>query len=260
MQLPPLPRGPYRRHPQDMPHRFDRWLDSDAGRALLHEERELLADWLPRLVGQRAVSVGSCACRDMLEGIRIPWCCNVTPPELGRGQVQAQAKALPIAKNSVDVLLLHHGLEFQDEPHQVLREAAGCVAPGGMIAVVSFQPVSLLGLARWFRPGARRRPGWVGRYFTPYRVSDWLQVLGFEVEGLASGFHNLPLGERGRRRLAWLEWLGRRLWWRHGACYLLVARKRAAMVRPLAPSFRRGEPSRPTVISVPVARWQRNVE
>lgn len=274
MQLPPLSRSPFRRQPDDMTRRFDAWLESEAGQAVLDAERTMLADWLPKLVGQRAMEISGGRGRDMLAGIRLPWRCSVNPVHLGGGpepaaedghgtrpvRLEACPLALPVAKNSVDVVLLHHGLEFQDNPHQVLREAARCVAPGGVIAVLGFHPLSPLGLARWLR-GGDGRPGWNGRYFRPYRVSDWLHVLGFEVEGLAGGFYNLPLADRGRARLRWLEWLGRRLWWRFGGVYLLVARKRAAMMRPLAPQ-RAFSRQRPTVVSVPVARWrqERNTE
>lgn len=260
MRLPPLARRPFRRHPEDMPTRFDHWLDSEAGAAALAAERAMLDDLLPRLVGQRAVEVAGGRSRDMLAGIRLPWRCAITAQGFANGQVHASAQALPLAKNSVDVMLLHHGLEFHDVPHQVLREAARCVAPGGVLAVIGFHPFSLMGLARWGCFGGQR-PGWSGRYFRPYRISDWLHVLGFEVEGLASGFHNLPLSDHGRRRLRWLEWLGERFWWRHGGIYLLVARKRAAMLRPLMPA-RRFQHAPPSVISVPVARWrqQRNPE
>lgn len=277
MQLPPLSRAPFRRQPEDMVRRFDHWLESEAGQAVLTAERAMLADWLPKLVGQRAMEISGGRNRDLLAGVRLPWRCAVTPVRLGAERrsaeptenaegspavcLEACPQALPVAKNSIDAVLLHHGLEFQDNPHQVLREAAGCVAPGGTIAVVGFHPLSVLGLARWLRGGGRRRPGWSGRYFRPYRVSDWLHVLGFEVEGIASGFYNLPLADRGRARLRWLEWLGVRLWWRFGGVYLLVARKRAAMMRPLAPQRGFGR-QRPTVVSVPVARWrqERNTE
>ncbi|MBM7335331.1 MAG: methyltransferase domain-containing protein [Alcanivorax sp.] len=280
MQLPPLSRAPFRRQPEDMVRRFDHWLESEAGQAVLAAERAMLADWLPKLVGQRALEISGGRGRDLLAGIRLPWRCSVMPvhcadqpdgdPAGGADsvtgaerppvRVKACPQALPVAKNSVDVVLLHHGLEFQDNPHRVLREAASCVAPGGTIAVVGFHPLSVMGLARWLRGGASR-PGWSGRYFRPYRVSDWLHVLGFEVEGLAGGFYNLPLADRGRARLRWLEWLGGKLWWRFGGVYLLVARKRAAMMRPLAPQ-RAFSRQRPTVVSVPVARWrqERNTE
>lgn len=250
MRLPPLARRPFRRHPQDMAERFDRWLDSEAGTAVLDAERKMLTELLPRLVGQRAVEVAGGRSRDMLAGIRLPWRCAITADGFPNGQVHAAAQALPVAKNSVDVVLVHHALEFHDTPHQVLGEAARCVAPGGVVVVVGFHPFSPLGLARWWRLGGRR-PGWSGRYFRPHRITDWLRVLGFEVEGLASGFYNLPLADRGRARLRWLEWLGERCWWRYGGVYLLVARKRAVIMRPLAPS-RGFQRQQPTVVSMSV--------
>lgn len=268
MQLPPLSRSPFRRQPADMLERFNEWQDTQAGQAVLEAERAIVAEWTPRLVGQRAVEVSGGRCQDMLRDIRLPWRCSVTPMPVEGGRqatsrvaLEACPQSLPIAKNSVDVVLLHHCLEFHDAPHQVLREAARCVAPGGVLAVVGFHPLSIRGLARWFRRGGQR-PGWNGRYFRPYRVSDWLNVLGFEVEGVASGFYNLPVGDRGRARLRWLDWLGRRFWWRNGGVYLLVARKRAAMMRPLPATAGFSRQQGPTVVSVPVARWrqQRNTE
>ena len=70
------------------------------------------------------------------------------------------------------------------------------------------------------------------------------------------------VGDRGRARLRWLDWLGRRFWWRNGGVYLLVARKRAAMMRPLPATAGFSRQQGPTVVSVPVARWrqQRNTE
>ena len=57
MQLPPLSRSPFRRQPDDMTRRFDAWLESEAGQAVLDAERTMLADWLPKLVGQRAMEI-----------------------------------------------------------------------------------------------------------------------------------------------------------------------------------------------------------
>ena len=256
MQLPPLSRIPFGRHPADAPQRFDAWLEEPAGQAVIRAERRLLADWAPRLVGQRALEVGPGRNRNLLQDARLPGRWSLAFGGHAQAHLCGSLEALPIARNSLDALLLHHCLEFHDAPHQVLREAASCVAPGGMLAVIGFQPLSAMGLARWFTAG-RPRPAWVGRYFRPCRLNDWLQVLGFEVEGQAAGFHTLPLSDRGRARLCWLDWLGRHLWWRHAGVYLLVARKRAAMVRPLMTTDRRFRRQRPTVITVPLARWRR---
>ncbi|EKF74901.1 hypothetical protein A11A3_06705 [Alcanivorax hongdengensis A-11-3] len=252
MQLPPLNRVPFSAPPPDSAERFDAWLEEEPGQALLAEERDMLADWLPRQVGQRAVEVGCGRGRDMLSGIPLPWRTSVAAPGFEGAGIIGEPHQLPLAKASVDVMLLHHCLEFTRDPHRVLREAARTVAPGGALAVMGFHPVSALGLSRWL-PG-RPRPPWAGRYFTPGRTTDWLQVLGFEVDGMASGFYTVPFSALARGRLRLLAWLGHFLWPRHGGSYLLVARKRAGMMRPL-PSRQRGA-RRPTVIPVPVARWR----
>ena len=76
---------------------------------------------------------------------------------------------------------------------------------------------------------------------------------------MASGFYTIPFGSQGRQRMRLFEWLGSMLWPRHGGTYLLVARKRAGVVKPL-PSRQRKVP-RNTVVPVPVARWgQQNRE
>ncbi|MDX1803168.1 MAG: methyltransferase domain-containing protein [Alcanivorax sp.] len=242
----------FRSPPADLCERFDVWLNCEPGEALLREERDMLCDWLPRQVGQRAVEISCGQGRELLEGCPLPWRTTITQPQFAGGKLHSRLDCLPLAKASVDVMLLHHCLEFRGQPHQVLREAARCVAPGGTLAIVGFHPLSAMGLSRWLH--WRQRPAWSGRFFTPDRITDWLQVLGFEVDGMASGFYTMPLSAPARRRLRVLEWLGGTFWPRHGGCYLLVSRKRAGLVRPLASSQRSQRPA--TVIPVPVARWR----
>ena len=79
MQLPPLSRSPFRRQPADMLERFNEWQDTQAGQAVLEAERAIVAEWTPRLVGQRAVEVSGGRCQDMLRDIRLPWRCSVSP-------------------------------------------------------------------------------------------------------------------------------------------------------------------------------------
>ena len=76
MQLPPLSRSPFRRQPADMLERFNGWLETEAGQAVLEAERATVAEWTPRLVGQRAVEVSGGRCQDMLRDIRLPWRCS----------------------------------------------------------------------------------------------------------------------------------------------------------------------------------------
>lgn len=257
MQLPPLNRISFSAGNHDLEKHFDAWLDSEPGQSLLDAERTMLEEWMRRQVGQRAVAVYSSREQDLLRDCPLRWKMSVGPEGFPGVTVQSRLDSLPLAKTSVDVVLLHHVLDFASDPHQVLREACRSIAPGGKVAIVGFHPLSMMGIARWFY--WRNRPGWAGRFYRPNRVTDWLQVLGFEVDGMASGFYTMPFGQRGRQRMRLLEWLGSMLWPRHGSAYLLVARKRAGVVRPL-PTRQRKAP-RNTVVPVPVARWgQQNRE
>lgn len=260
MQLPPLNRisfSPSAAGSEAMVRGFDQWLETEPGQAVLAAEAGMLNEWLRGQVGQRAVVAYSSRGQDLLRECPLRWHTSVAPPGFDGVAIQARPELLPFAKSSVDLMVLHHVLDFAQDPHQVLREASRAIAPGGKIALVGFHPLSMMGLARWFF--WRERPGWSGRFYRPNRVTDWLQVLGFEVDGMACGFYTMPLSQHGRSRIRLLAWLGRVLWPRHGGTYLLVARKRAGMVKPL-PSRQRKVP-RNTVVPVPVARWgQQNRE
>ncbi len=257
MQLPPLNRISFKASNSELGKGFDHWLDSEPGQALLLAEREMVGEWLRSQAGQRAVALYRGCNRDMLADSPLPWKTSISCQENAGSQVQSSLESLPLAKASVDLLLLHHVIDFSLHPHQVLREATRSIAPGGKIAIVGFHPVSPMGIARWF--AWRRRPAWSGRFYRPNRMTDWLQVLGFEVDGMASGFYTMPLSDRGRNRLRLLEWAGSLLWPRHGNAYLLVARKRAGIAK-LLPDRQRRVP-RNTVVPVPVARWgQQNRE
>lgn len=254
MQLPPLNRISFQGKAPERYACFDSWLTTEPGQALLKAERRILADWQGHHVGQRAVEVTVSRGLDLLVDSPLPWRTSIAPPGFSDCGIESHLESLPLARNSVDVLLLHHCLDFSADPHQVLREASQCVAPGGMLAVMGFQPLSLLGLARWCF--WRHRPGWVGRFYRPSRVTDWLQVLGFEVDGMASGFYTAPLSQPNRNRLRPLEWFFTTLMPRHGGSYLLVSRKQAGVLRPLA-SRQRPSPTN-TVVPVPVARWHKD--
>lgn len=251
MALPRLLKTPFRSQPPDTANVFCNWLDSDAGQALLGAERALLADILPRVTGYVALQSSVGVARPMLGSARIGTQVVMTAAGGEGTTVQAKPCTFPFRKQSLDLVLLHHSLDFDDNPHQILRNAARTLVPGGTLVVVGFNPSSLWGLLRWFRAGTDEMP-WRARFLSAQRVGDWLSVLGCEPEGLESRFHSKPRSRLGQ----WLAWLGDHLWHQHGSFYVLVARKRAAMMRPVRSRFALPERG-PNVIPVPVANWRR---
>lgn len=251
MALPPLIRTPFYQHPPETDLAFQQWLETEQGRAVLASQHRVLGAVLARVPGQRAVQLGLGEQPRLLDDCGIP-CRWYLGRRVNKGNdAVALPAALPLGKRSLDLVVLHHSLDFEDHPHKVLREAVSALQPGGWLVVIGFNPFSFWGLARLFRLGSARVP-WSARFLRPLRLGDWLNLLSCRVEGLESGFF-APPGQRGARGdLKWLESLGQRFWHQRGAFYVLVARKRAVIMRPLRPRMGRGEPT-PGQVAMPVA-------
>ncbi len=86
---------------------------------------------------------------------------------------QGDIYALPVARNSCDLAILHQVLHYLDDPARALREAARALAPGGRLIVVDFAPHGEESLRE---KHAHRRLG-----FSDEEVSDLLTKAGLEV-------------------------------------------------------------------------------
>lgn len=96
----------------------------------------------------------------------------------GCGALIGEPAALPVATCSVDVLILPHVLEFEDDPHEVLREVDRVLKPEGKLFVISFNPLSLRGLLQYL---PRRGSFWHFNFLPHHRLLDWMNLLKFEA-------------------------------------------------------------------------------
>ncbi len=222
--------------------RLRAWYRTELGRRLLADEQVVLESVLPGLFGYHLLQVGAPWEDDLLSSSRIRHRMVVeglTNDSSAPGTFRADPWALPIASGSLDVLVLPHTLEFQRDPHQVLREAERTLIPEGHVVILCFNPGSLWGLRRLFR-GWRHPPPWCGHFLTLTRVKDWLALLGFDTVLARGYFFRPPIHHPGvMERLQFLENTGRRWWPLLGAGYLCVAKKRVVAMTPLRPRWRR---------------------
>ena len=226
------------------------WFAGPVGTYLLDIEREHLGRVLPDLFGYHLVQVGRCGDRDLAETSRIHHrlllCLDKSGPFLP-GSVIAEPDGLPLAADSIDVIILPHVLEFAENPHRVLREAERALIGEGYLLLLSFNPWSLWGLWRLVL-GWRRLAPWKGQFYALARIRDWLSLLDFEIVSVDRFAYCPPL-RRATSKLAWLEQLGGALWPALGGAMLIVARKR---VLPLTPVRLRWQ-SRRTLIAAGLA-------
>jgi len=224
----------------DSPHLAE-WFRGVPGRFVRAEERHQLDQLLPDLFGYHLASIGSVGDdEELLLTSRIPHHIIVDPDvaDQDRSVVHGRADALPFSEGSIDVVLLLHALELEQDPHQVLREVSRVVVPEGHLVITGFNPWSLWGLWRLFRKRSGKLP-WSGRFFSQTRIRDWLALIGFDTVETRCFFFRPPFGgEAIMVRSQFLERLGARWWPLLCGVYVIVARKRVSTLTPIRPRWR----------------------
>ena len=210
------------------------WFTTPLGQYLLEKERSYLDDVTPDIFGFHALQLGVPGV-DLLRESRIAHKMRIAAH--GEPDLYARCHELPIATQSVDLVVLPHVLEFADEPHAILREVDRVMMPEGRLVIVGFNPWSLWGL-RSALGYSRNEVPWNGRFVSLPRVKDWLALLGFDVSaGRLIGYAPPFDTERVRRRFAFMEPAGDRWWAVGGAVYMLQAIKRVRGMRLITPAW-----------------------
>lgn len=213
------------------------WFQQPLGGVLLAQEQACLEQMLPDMFGHYLVQLGfidsgldfssvsrfrSHVVLDMLAAAE-----GKVSPVLG------DPVRLPFVTDSIDAVLMPHTLDFSPNPHQVLREAERVLIAEGRIIIVGFNPLSLWGLWRL----VRKRPGgipWCGQFLAPWRLHDWLSLLGFKVERTRRLMFRPPLGnQRLMAQLEFMERMGPGFWSPLAGVYVVQAVKRVSTLKPV---------------------------
>ena len=212
---------------------IDEWYLGETGQYLFAELEERVNPILATTFGYYALQIGCPGmAAPLLENCRVKH--RFTLDELvSSAQVRANPSMLPIASDSVDLLVLMHHLSNTAEPHAVLREAFRILIPEGKLIIIEFNPVSLWGLRHFFQSWLEKVP-FSGQLYSARRVDDWMRLLGLDQERhLRAGY--LPPIQRASitRHLSWLE-KGMRKWLPFlGALNLMVYTKNISPLTPV---------------------------
>ena len=210
---------------------LDEWYGTEQGQYVLRWEMAKHELLLNDIFGFNAVQIGL-PDQDFLAGNRMPFRFRCAGG--GSVAVRADAHLLPFASCSVDLVVLPHVLEFDADPHRILREVERVLVPEGQVVVTGFNPFSLWGLRRLV-PGSRSVPPWHGRYIRVARLKDWFALLGFETRAGAFGcFAPAMTSVRALNHFRFFEPAGDRWWGFAGAVYILQGIKRQHGMRLLA--------------------------
>ena len=223
------------------------WLDSALGQALLEQEMRLVEEALNGLFGEECLQLGVWGePRSFLRFARTQRsACLAGPTHFAEDAAPSaigRVHRLPIASDSIDVVILPHTLDFSDRQHETLREVHRVLRSDGHLIVLGMKPGGLWGLRRLV-PGAALPPN-TGRLIGDRQLTDWLKLLDMSLHGVTRYFFKWPLtGTRATHKETW-EQRGRRWWPELAACYMLTAQKRLYTLTPVKQVWRR----RPKVV------------
>jgi SAM-dependent methyltransferase len=212
---------------------IDEWYQRPLGQQLLGDLKTRLDPVLATTFGYHALLIGCTSQADrLLESCRVKRHFSIGNEKVGV-DLQAYPSLLPVANDSVDLVVLMHHLSNTTEPHAILREASRVLIPEGKLIIVDFNPLSLWGVRHFFQSWLERVP-WSGHYYTARRLTDWMQLLGFDQQKHYRVGYMPPIQHGSvTRRLSWLE-KGLKNWFRFsGALNVLVYDKNISPMTPV---------------------------
>jgi hypothetical protein len=228
------------------PDLLETWLQGPLGGALLAREQDVVREALEHIFGTHLLQVGTWGPRETFLPYARTQRRGILAEPGGQGDVVSHASQLAIISASVDAVFLPHTLEFEPEPHEVLREVDRVLVGEGHLLVLGFEPWGPWAMRHRIARGGF--PPGLDHLISEGRLRDWLTLLGFEVSH-TQRFLYLPPSARlqrttlgtGLERAA--RWLGRATqgWLAGplGGAYLLTAKKRLYTLTPLRTKRRR---------------------
>jgi len=212
------------------------WFATPQGLYLLAREQEFFDQTVSDIFGFNALQLGLPE-HDFLRSSRMPLRA-VAATEAG-AQVRLAMDELPFDSGSIDLILMPHIIEFNEHPHQILREVERVLMPEGNVIIAGFNPRSLWGMRRAL--GSQMGYPWCGNFISLPRMKDWLALLGFEVVAGRFACYAPPLlNPKLINRLKFMEPAGDRWWAVCGGVYFLQAIKRVPGMRPIKPKWNEG--------------------
>lgn len=253
-----------RRHgPRDMAKTMSglrRWQATPLADAILNDEKQQLDKLLAELFGYHLLEMSCFDVAELSAGSRINHRFRLSPVTGGRTAALVDFGQLPLPSESIDVVLLHHVLDYATQPHQVLREANRVLISSGYLIITGFNPWSPQGLykvvAQWLGAG----DFWRRRGLRAARVVDWLHLLDCEPVNIEHGFYRLPVNHAGvLKRFEFWERLCRRWHLPFGGYYVVLARKDRVAMTPIKPVWSSMNPMAGLALGKPAARMPESV-
>lgn len=230
------------------------WYQTPLGRQWQQMQMQWVNEEIGCLFGYHLMQVGINTGDHFCQQSRINHCFNVMPVVAKKDQdaaninadnnikvkgcLLAQAQNLPLPDDCIDVTILHHALDFAQNPHQVLKEATRVTVPRGYIILIGFNPGSFWGVYQIFARFFSSKSIYKHNRLRLGRVKDWLALLDFSTVKSGSKGHSLPINNE--NYISRKRGVSRQFWGMNlplGNIYFILARKDKSGITPIKPSW-----------------------
>ena len=222
------------------------WFSTPLGQGVLASEERVLEQLLPGFFGYHLFQL-SCQDKALFDSSVIQHKLKLTSFDMDHSLAPGDSMAgdvtqLPFEEDSLDVVLLHHMLEFHKSPQTLLREVSRVALPMGQLVIVGFNPLSLWGA---YKPIGQLRKShsypqpWNGRFITPGRLMDWLNLLNFKIDRAQYCLYGLPTLKATSKLPDFSQGLSRNANLPFGGVYVIVARKQVGSMIKMQPVWQR---------------------
>ena len=207
------------------------WFDQGFGQKLYQRQKTHCEQNLKSYFGYRLAQLSISPRHSLLENLK-PSHKFILSRTYDDASCQCEFDALPLPSDTIDIVLLHHVLDFSNDPHGALIEAARSVTAGGHIVIIGFNPLSIFGLYKWLGAACSDKAVWRHNSLRKGRVVDWLQLLGFQLSYQSSAYDSGEAGDLGLWRQKLPEWS-----LANGAFYMIIAQKVVSPLQPIKPRY-----------------------
>ena len=212
------------------------WFATPLGEHVLSTESAMLEQLLSGLFGYHLTQF-SIQDRSLFSSSPIRHKIRVGLDDSRVDSVVTSPAQLPFANDSIDVILLHHLLDFIESPQEVLREIARVTLPLGHLVIVGFNPLSMWGFWHQFARFGKRAP-WSGQFIRPGRLMDWLNLLNFKIDRAQYAIYRPPSQKYPGRVSDYSQGVSRNLNLPIGSVYVIVAKKHIGAMTPIRPIWK----------------------
>ncbi len=214
---------------------------ADYERPLITLMTEKLSPYLAQTFGYHALLYSPLAEMICRESLAIKHRVVIGPSVQQRHQLSlvCHYEELPIAADSVDLVVLPHILQSVDQPHQVLREAERVLIPEGTLMLVGRHPYRWEGIKRRVKVCRDSKKLSTGD-ISQRRILDWLRLLGLEAEQqiqLSTNYKKLQESQLS----PWLKEVSQHFCHYMASYYIIIAKKQVSSLTPIRPSWRKNK-------------------